>query len=71
MEVTFTVQIKRDELGSEFDTDPTFAEQYFGGCDKTFNTLEQAQDYLHTFDDWEQDMLEISRMDWSKVKVPF
>jgi len=32
---------------------------YFQGLDKCFDTEEQAQAYVQTFEDWEQDLLEI------------
>jgi len=34
-------------------------ESYLQGCEQSFDTEQQAQDYIQTFEDWEQDLLEI------------
>jgi hypothetical protein len=36
-----------------------FSQSYLQGCEQSFDTEQQAQDYIQTFEDWEQDLLEI------------
>jgi hypothetical protein len=36
-----------------------FSQAYMQGCEKSFDTELQAQDYIQSFEDWEQDLLEI------------
>ena len=36
-----------------------FSQAYLQGCEKAFDTEQQAQDYIQSFEEWEQDMLEI------------
>lgn len=55
--MSFFVQIKNS--CKEGGIYPTFEEAYFGGCEKFFATKQEAQDYIQTFDDWEQPMLKI------------
>jgi hypothetical protein len=38
---------------------PSDAEVYFGDICKWFSTREQAQEYVNTFEDWEQNFLAI------------
>jgi len=52
----FSVQIKRNPFKQE---DHTFADTYFQGCEKSFDTREEALDYFQSFEDWEQDLLVI------------
>lgn len=49
---------------------PSEAECYFGNVRKWFSTLEEAQEYLNSFDDFEQSMLEITKSD-RDVEIPF
>ena len=49
---------------------PSEAERYFGNVCKWFSTLEEAQEYLNSFDDFEQSMLEITKSD-RDVEIPF
>jgi hypothetical protein len=51
----YTVQIKRNPF--EPNVDYTFADTYLQGCERQFDTKEQAVSYLNTFEDWEQDLL--------------
>ncbi len=37
-----------------------FSQAYLQGCEQSFDTEQQAQDYIQTFEDWEQDLLEIN-----------
>ena len=53
----YSVQVKRNLFG--VDNDHTFAESYFQGCEKHYLSKEQADEYFQSFDDWEQDLLEI------------
>jgi len=39
--------------------DHTFEDAYFQGCEKAFNTEEEATAYFKSFEDWEQDLLTI------------
>ena len=34
-----------------------FAEEYLNGCEQVFPSLEAANNYLSTFEDWEQPLL--------------
>lgn len=49
---------------------PSEAELYFGDIRKWFSTLEAAQEYLNSFDDFEQSMLEIKEFD-RDAEIPF
>ena len=49
---------------------PSEAEIYFGDVCKWFSTLEKAQEYLNSFDDFEQGFLEITEFDWDE-EIPF
>jgi hypothetical protein len=51
----YTVQVKKNPF--EPNVDYTFADAYMQGCERQFNTEEQAVAYLNTFEDWEQDLL--------------
>ena len=64
----YRVQIKSTELSD--GCYPSFAEAYFGDCDKWFSTKQEAVAYLNTFDDWEQPMLEIVEHEANPV-IPF
>jgi hypothetical protein len=56
----YSVQIKRNPRNPfDIETDYTFVEAYFQGCDKHYLTEQQAIAYFHSFEDWEQDLLEI------------
>jgi hypothetical protein len=48
--MTYSVIIKDHDV---------FSQSYLQGCEKSFDTEQQAQDYIQTFEDWEQDLLEI------------
>lgn len=43
---------------------------YFGDIRKWFSTFEAAQEYIKSFEDFEQDCLEITKFD-RDVKIPF
>jgi hypothetical protein len=53
----YSVRVKRNPLDA--DNDSSFAQDYFRGCEKHYLTQEEAQEYFQSFDDWEQDLLEI------------
>lgn len=55
--MTYFVQVKRNPFAT--DTDYTFADTYFQGCEQSFTTEQEATDYIQSFEDWEQDLLEI------------
>jgi hypothetical protein len=55
LNMTYSVQIKRNPFA--IDIDHTFADTYFQGCEKVFDTEQEALDYLQSFEDWEQDLL--------------
>ena len=48
--MTYTVIIKHHDA---------FSQSYLQGCEQSFDTEREAQDYIQTFEDWEQDLLEI------------
>jgi len=52
----YSVQVKRDYDSCE---DLTFADAYFQGCEQSFNSEQEADQYLSTFEDWEQKLLTI------------
>lgn len=49
---------------------PSEAECYFGDVRKWFLTLEAAQEYIKSFEDFEQGCLEITEFD-RDVEIPF
>ena len=53
----YSVKVKRNPFDT--NTDYTFAEAYFQGCDRHYMTEEEALKYFQSFEDWEQDLLEI------------
>lgn len=53
----YSVQIKRDS--SAVDVNYTFVDVYFQGCDRHYMSKEEAEDYLKSFEDWEQELLVI------------
>jgi hypothetical protein len=53
----YTVQVKRDYNNP--CADYTFADAYFQGCEQSFNTEQEAHQYLNTFEDWERDLLTV------------
>ena len=53
----YSVRVKRNPFDA--DSDSSFAQDYFRGCEKHYLTQEEAQEYFQSFDDWEQDLLEI------------
>ena len=55
--MVYIVQVKHDYFGEY--TDCTFEDAYFQGCQKQFNTEEEAVQYFNSFEDWEQDLLMI------------
>jgi hypothetical protein len=55
--MTYFVQIKRSPF--EPNTDYTFADAYFQGCEQDFETEEDATAYFKTFEEWEQELLEV------------
>ena len=58
--MSYLVQIKRSPF--EPNADYTFADAYFQGCEQDFETEEDAIQYFKTFEEWEQQLLEISFM---------
>jgi ABC-type Fe2+-enterobactin transport system substrate-binding protein len=48
--MTYTVIIKHHD---------EFSQAYLQGCEQSFDAEQQAQEYIQTFEDWEQDLLEI------------
>ena len=48
--MTYSVIIKHHDA---------FSQSYLQGCEQSFDTEREAQDYIQTFEDWEQDLLEI------------
>ena len=52
----YSVQIKRNPFDGHASTS---IEAYFQGCDKHYMTKEEAEEYLASFEDWEQDLLVI------------
>ncbi len=67
--IDYYVRIRSSELS--IGAYPSFAEMYFGGCDKWFKTEAEAQQYLDTFEDWEQPMLEIIAYEYNADEIPF
>jgi hypothetical protein len=53
----YSVRVKRNPF--DVDCDFSYAQNYFHGCEKHYLTQEEAQEYFQSFDDWEQDLLEI------------
>ena len=53
----YSVQIKKDHF--DIDVDYRFADDYFQGCDRHYMTKQEAEEYLASFEDWEQKMLVI------------
>jgi hypothetical protein len=56
--MVYIVQVKHDYFG-EYTPDYTFEDAYFQGCQKVFNTEEEAVQYFNSFEDWEQSCLMI------------
>jgi hypothetical protein len=54
--MNYSVNIKRNPFEGH---DYTFVEAYFQGCDKHYMTKQEAEEYLASFEDWEQEMLVI------------
>ncbi len=48
--MTYSVIIKHHDV---------FSQAYLQGCEKCFDTENEAQVYIQSFEDWEQDLLEI------------
>ena len=55
--IDYRVSLKSSE--SSYGIYPSDAEVYFGDICKWFSTREQAQEYVNTFEVWEQDFLAI------------
>ena len=53
----YSVQVKRNPFAAYCDY--TFEDTYFQGCEKVFDTEQQALDYFQSFEDWEQDLLTV------------
>jgi hypothetical protein len=53
----YSVQVKRNPFAVYCDY--TFEDAYFQGCEKVFNTEQEALDYFQSFEDWEQDLLTV------------
>ena len=65
----YYVRIRSSEISD--GVYPSFAESYFGGCEKYFPTEALAQQYLNSFEDWEQPMLEIVPFEYDPELIPF
>jgi hypothetical protein len=52
----YSVQVKRNPFDGH---DYTLIEAYFQGCDRHYMAKEEAEEYLASFEDWEQDLLVI------------
>ena len=65
----YYVGIKPDEMSE--GGYPSFAEMYFGGCEKWFSNKAKALEYLNTFEDWEQEMLQLGEHTWVEADIPF
>lgn len=37
-----------------------FAQSYLQGCEKTFESRKEAEEYIGSFEEWEQPMLQIA-----------
>jgi hypothetical protein len=57
--MSYLVVVKHTFNESEYYSDYTFADTYFQGCEKEFNTEEEATEYFKSFEDWEQDLLTV------------
>jgi len=57
--MNYLVVVKHTFNESEYCSDYTFEDAYFQGCEKAFNTEEEATEYFKSFEDWEQDLLTI------------
>ena len=53
----YSVVVKHNPF--ESDCDYTFADAYFQGCDKVFDTEQEALEYFQSFENWEQDLLTV------------
>jgi hypothetical protein len=51
----YSVQVKRNPFAVYADY--TFEDAYFQGCEKVFDTEQEALEYFQSFEDWEQDLL--------------
>ena len=60
--MNYLVVVKRTFDESEYGSDYTFEDAYFQGCEKAFNTEEEATEYFKSFEDWEQDLLTIDEL---------
>ena len=49
---------------------PSDAEVYFGNIHMCFSTREQAQEYVNTFENWEQGFLAITEIS-RDLEIPF
>jgi len=60
--MNYLVVIKKTFNEFGYCSDYTFANTYFQGCEKEFNTKEEATEYFQSFEDWEQDLLTIDEL---------
>ena len=60
--MNYLVVVKHTFNEFEYYSDYTFEDAYFQGCEKAFNTKEEATEYLKSFEDWEQDLLTIDEL---------
>ena len=60
--MNYLVVVKHTFNESEYCSDHTFEDAYFQGCEKAFNTEEEATEYFKSFEDWEQDLLTIDEL---------
>ena len=68
--VDYCVDLKSCEESDGIYPSQLDAECYFGDIRKWFSTLEAAQEYLNSFEDFEQGCLEITEFD-RDVDIPF
>ena len=66
--IDYRVSLKSSE--SNDGIYPSDAEVYFGDISKWFSTREQAQEYVNTFEDWEQGFLAIKEFP-RDLDIPF
>ena len=66
--IDYRVSLKSSE--SSYGIYPSDAEVYFGDVCKWFSTREQAQEYVNTFENWEQGFLAITEVS-RDLEIPF
>ena len=46
-----------------------FAQSYLQGCERSFPSVDEAVEYLHSFEDWEQPMLRLISNEHPELKL--